>query len=94
MDNSPVVRYHERASISVERTFDKDTTDIEKLKSIIIAMTENLTYQLRRGNKLTACITFKIRYSDFQTYTQQKRISYSSLDSTVLPIVLNLFEKL
>ena len=94
IDNSPVVRYHERASISVERTFDKDTTDIEKLKSIIIAMTENLTYQLRRGNKLTACITFKIRYSDFQTYTQQKRISYSSLDSTVLPIVLNLFKKL
>ena len=38
--------------------------------------------------------TFKIRYSDFQTYTQQKRISYSSLDSNVLPIVLNLFEKL
>jgi DNA polymerase-4 len=94
IDNSPVVHYHERASISVERTFDKDTTDIEKLKSIIIAMTENLTYQLRRGNKLTACVTFKIRYSDFQTYTQQKRISYNSLDSGILPIVLDLFKKL
>ncbi len=94
IDNSPVVRYHERASISVERTFDKDTTNIEKLKSIIIAMTENLSFQLRRGNKLTACVTFKIRYSDFQTYTQQKRIPYNSLDSSILPIVLNLFKKL
>ncbi|WP_400070745.1 DNA polymerase IV [Zobellia russellii] len=94
IDNSPVIQYHERKSISTERTFDKDTTDIKKLKSIIIAMAENLAYQLRRGHKLTACVTFKIRYSDFQTYTQQQRIPYSSLDSSILPVVLNLFEKL
>ncbi|CAZ95313.1 MULTISPECIES: DNA polymerase IV [Zobellia] len=94
IDNSPVIQYHERKSISTERTFDKDTTDIKKLKSITIAMAENLAYQLRRGNKLTACITFKIRYSDFQTYTQQQKIPYSSLDSSILPVVLNLFEKL
>ena len=65
-----------------------------KLKSILIAMTENLAYQLRRGHKLTACVTFKIRYSDFQTYTQQQHIPYSSLDQSILPVVLNLFEKL
>lgn len=94
IDNSPVVQYHERKSISTERTFDKDTTDVYKLRGIIIAMAENLAYQLRRGNKLTACITFKIRYSDFQTYTQQKRIPYSSLDSSLLSVVLGLYEKL
>lgn len=94
IDNSPVVQYHERKSISTERTFNKDTTDMYKLRGIIIAMAENLAYQLRRGNKLTACITFKIRYSDFQTYTQQKRIPYSSLDNSIIPVVLNLFEKL
>lgn len=94
IDNSPVVQYHERKSISTERTFNKDTTDVHKLRGIIIAMAENLAYQLRRGNKLTACITFKIRYSDFQTYTQQKRIPYSSLDSSIIPVVLDLYEKL
>ena len=94
IDNSPVVQYHERKSISTERTFDKDTTDMHKLRSIIIAMAENLAYQLRRGNKLTACVTFKIRYSDFQTYTQQKRIPYSSLDTTIIPKVLDLFTHL
>jgi len=94
IDNSPVVQYHERKSISTERTFDKDTTDVAKLRGIIIAMAENLAYQLRRGHKLTACITFKIRYSDFQTYTQQKRIPYSSLDSSIIPMVLDLFNKL
>tara|TARA_R110002033_G_scaffold2_17_gene145 strand:+ start:8471 stop:9139 length:669 start_codon:yes stop_codon:yes gene_type:complete len=94
IDNSPVVQYHERKSISTERTFNKDTTDVNKLKSIIIAMTENLVYQLRRGNKLTACVTFKIRYSDFQTYTQQQHIPYSSMDHVIMPVVLDIFKKL
>jgi len=94
IDNSPVVQYHERKSISTERTFNKDTTDVTKLKSIIIAMAENLAYQLRRGNKLTACVTFKIRYSDFQTYTQQQRIPYSAMDHSIIPVILDLFNKL
>ncbi|WP_299104282.1 DNA polymerase IV [uncultured Tenacibaculum sp.] len=94
IDNSPVVQYHERKSISTERTFDKDTTDVRKLESIIVAMAENLAYQLRRGNKLTACITFKIRYSDFQTYTQQQRIPYSAADHKIIPIVKELYKKL
>ena len=94
IDNSPVIQYHERKSISTERTFNKDTTDVAKLKGIVIAMAENLAYQLRRGNKLTACVTFKIRYSDFQTYTQQKRIPYSSMDHNIIPIVLELYKKM
>ena len=94
IDNSQVIKYQERKSISTERTFDKDTTDIKKLHSIIVAMAENLTYQLRRGNKLTACVTFKIRYSDFQTYTKQKRIPYSASDHNILPIVLDLYKTL
>ena len=94
IDNSPVIQYHERKSISTERTFGQDTTNIHKLKGLVIAMAENLAYQLRRGNKLTACITFKIRYSDFQTYTQQKRIPYSAMDHNIIPVVLDLFTKL
>lgn len=94
IDNSPVIQYHERKSISTERTFGQDTTDVTKLKGLVIAMTENLAYQLRRGNKLTACVTFKIRYSDFQTYTQQQRIPYSSMDHNIIPVVLGLFKKL
>lgn len=94
IDPSPVIQYQERKSISTERTFNKDTTDVAKLKGIVIAMAENLAYQLRRGNKLTACVTFKIRYSDFQTYTQQQRIPYSAMDHNIIPVVLDLFEKL
>lgn len=94
IDKSPVIAYQERKSISTERTFDKDTTDVAKLHGIIMAMAENLIYQLRRGNRLTACVTFKIRYSDFQTYTLQRRIPYSASDHTVIPIVMELYKQL
>lgn len=94
IDNSPVVQYQERKSISTERTFDKDTIDTNKLKGILTAMAENLVFQLRRGNKVTACVTVKIRYSDFQTYTLQKRIPYSASDHVILPVVESLFKQL
>ena len=94
IDNSPVIPYHERKSISTERTFNKDTIDVKKLEGIMTAMAENLVFQLRRGNKLTACITVKLRYSDFQTYTLQKKIPYSASDHTIIPMVLELYRKL
>ena len=94
IDNSPIVAYHERQSISSERTYGRDTTDIQKLKTTINAMAENLAFQLRRGNKLTSCITVKVRYSDFQTYSKQMKIPYTAADHNVIPKVMELFEKL
>ena len=94
IDSSPVVPYQERKSISTERTFGKDTTDVLKLKGILVAMSENLIFQLRRANKVTACVTIKIRYSDFQTYTKQRRVPYSASDHTLMPIVMGLFKEL
>ena len=94
VDNSPVIAWHERKSISMERTFEKDSTDIIKMKSILTAMAENLSYQLRVGNKLTACVAVKIRYSDFQTYSKQRRIHYTSLDHTLISTTLELFDAL
>ena len=94
IDNSPVVPYSERKSISTERTFDKDTIDVIKLKGILLAMAENLAFQLRRGHKLTACVTVKVRYSDFNTYTMQSRIPYTSADHILIARVLELFDKL
>ena len=94
IDNTPVIQYQERKSISTERTFDRDTIDVVKLKTILTAMAQELAYQLRNGNKLTACISVKIRYSDFQTYTMQKRIPYSASDHSIFPVVFSLFKKL
>lgn len=94
IDNTPVKQYYEQESLSSERTFDKDTIDVAKLRTILTAMAEGLAYQLRLGNKLTACITVKLRYSDMQTYSKQARIPYSSCDHTIITKALEIFEAL
>ncbi|MEW7278762.1 DNA polymerase IV [Aquimarina sp. 2201CG1-2-11] len=94
IDNTPVIPFSERKSISTERTFDRDTTNVIKLRGILVAMTENLAYQLRRGDKLTACIAVKVRYSDFNTYTKQLKIPYTSADHLLIPKILDLFDRL
>ena len=43
---------------------------------------------------LTSCITVKIRYTDFQTYTRQKQIPYTANDQALLAGVLSLFDQL
>ena len=94
IDTSPVEPYTERKSISSEETFSTDTIDIKKIKTILMAMTEKLAFQLRKENKLTSNVSVKIRYSDFDTHTKQMRIPYTSTDHTLMKVVKELFDKL
>jgi DNA polymerase-4 len=94
IDNPPLIPFHERKSISTERTFNKDNIDMKKLSETIFAMAENLAYQLRKGDKLASVIVVKIRYSDFNTYTKQVKIPYTSADHIIIPAVVTLFKKL
>jgi len=94
IDDSPIVSYREQKSISTECTFDSDTIDVKKLKSILIAMIEKVAFQLREQKKLTSCVTVKIRYSNFDTETKQIHIPYTSSDHLLLKTVLELFERL
>lgn len=93
IDNSPVVPYHEAKSMSHETTFDKDTTDIIQLKRIIRNMVEKLCYDLRKSEKITGCVTLKLRYSDFQTHTFQSKIPYTASDHAIQNTVMELFNK-
>lgn len=94
IDDSPVVSYHEQKSISTESTFDSDSTDVKKMKSILMAMVEKVAFQLREQRKLTSCVTVKIRYSNFDTGTRQVHIPYTSSDHILLKTVQELFDKL
>ena len=94
IDNSPVKPYNERKSISSSLTLEHDTTDVNGLRSIIMAMAEKLAFQLRNGNKLTSCVTVTVRYSDFDTQSRQRHIPYTSLDHTLIDTALDLFNQL
>jgi DNA polymerase-4 len=57
-------------------------------------MVEKIAYELRQAQKLTSCITVKIRYSNFDTETIQRHIPYSSFDHELIPVALELFKLL
>ena len=93
IDESPVIHYSERKSISKENTFSQDTIDIQNIRSLLSGMVEQLAFQLRTEKWLTSTIVVKIRYSNFDTETKQCRIPYTSADHTLLKYVLELFKK-
>lgn len=94
IDPSPVERYYERKSIGSEQTFESDTTDLRQLNEWLVRMTEKLAFELRTRNKLTACVVVKIRYSDFDTHTIQKRIAYTAFDHVLIREAKDLLQRL
>ena len=94
IDPTPVVQYSERKSIGSERTFQRDTMDMAGLHDLLTSMVEKLAFQLRKEEKLTSIVTLKIRYSNFDTHTLQKRIAYTSFDHALMPVARELFERL
>jgi len=94
IDDSPVVPYHEQKSISTENTFSKDTIDMNFLHAEMVRMTERIAFEMRSQNKLTGCVTVKLRYSNFETFTKQKTIPYTNSDEVLIRSASDLFEKL
>ncbi len=94
VDHTPVQPYSERKSISTECTFDQDSIDVKKMKVILLTMVEKLCHKLRKEQKLTSCVSVKIRYANFDTESKQRHIPYTSADQVIIHEVMDLFEKL
>lgn len=95
IDNSVIVPFGERKSISAEHTFGEDIRDIKAMEQLLISITEQLAWQLRKEEKLASCLTVKIRYSNFQTFTHQVSLPPTQSDHVLFPLVKKIFaEKL
>ncbi|HUH17785.1 DNA polymerase IV [Albibacterium sp.] len=94
LDNAPVIPFSEQKSMSNEHTFEIDTIDMSLLRKILITMIDELAFGLRKEGKLTACVTLKIRYSNFDTHTKQMKITYTNSERVLTERVLELFDKL
>jgi DNA polymerase IV len=94
IDNTPVYPDAERKSISSARTFADDTRDEKFLKRFIIKMVEELSYSMRKEQRLTGCVTVKIKYSDFEVKTMQRTISYTTSDEILFKHATELFDEL
>lgn len=94
LDDSPVVSFHEQKSMSKEHTYQIDTIDSVLLKRTVAKMVSELAFELRKDQKLSGCISLKIRYSNFDTHTKQARIPYTNSDKVITEKINELFEKL
>jgi DNA polymerase IV len=84
----------EQKSMSRENTFHENISDVNLLYSELVRLTEQNAYDLRTDEKLTGCVTVKIRYPDFETVSRQETIDYTSLDDQLIAKVKDLFNKL
>ena len=91
--STEIVTDWEQKSMSHENTFDKDYTDLDFLHKEIVRLTEKTCYGLREDEKLTGCVTVKIRYSDFETFSKQEVIDYTALDDQLIAKAKDIFNK-
>jgi len=94
LDESPIIPYREQKSISTEQTFETDTINLGFLHAQLVRMTESIGFELRRQDKLTGCVTVKLRYSNFDTVVKQKTIDFTNADHLLLQTAQQLFDKL
>lgn len=93
IDHSDVIPSHGRKSISGEHTFHTDSLDIKIMEQLLISISEQLTYRLRKEHTVASCLAVKIRYANFETFSQQMSISPTSSDHVLFPLIKQLFAR-
>jgi DNA polymerase IV len=89
-----VTNYHESKSISTENTFNAPITDMKFINAELVRFIEKICFELREDEKVAGCVAVKIRYPNFETFSKQTTINYTSADEDIIPIVKDLFKKL
>jgi DNA polymerase-4 len=84
----------EEKSISMERTFSENMSNESELKSLLFKLTEKLAFDLRQSEKQTSCITIKIRYADFETFTHQRHIFPEYATPDLYQIAVSIFDEI
>jgi DNA polymerase-4 len=90
---STISNDYEAKSISSENTFDADNADLEFLYAELVRLTEKIAHELREDQKMTECITVKIRYRDFKTESKQVMIDATDFDHILIQKAKSLFDQ-
>ena len=94
IDNTPVMPYKDRKSLSTEHTYLQDTIAVKEIATMILTMVEKLAYQARSEQWLVSTVAIKIRYSNFDTENTQIKTAYTSCYHVLGKLALELFNKL
>jgi DNA polymerase-4 len=79
-DDRPVHEIHEPKSMSAERTFATDIADEAQLQRILLRLSEEVGYRLRKAGLAGWTVKLKVRWPDFTTITRQARLEQNTDD--------------
>lgn len=74
LDDRPVEPRRAAQSIGREETFDEDIRSREEAEKVLLALSEEVGWRLRRKGLFARTITLKVRLGSFDTFTRQQTL--------------------
>ena len=84
IDNSPVMPFTQRKSVSTEHTLSEDTRDMAILKKFLLKQSEDVGRELRRLEVKAKTITLKLKHADFKQITRSTTIDNPTQSSETI----------
>jgi len=81
-------------SIGNETTLEKPAKEIEQMEEVLWELVEEVGSRLRREAFYARCLTLKVRYSNFQTFTRSRTLSTPTcFDREIFDVVSDLLRR-
>ena len=82
IDNQEVnYKYEKPKSIGNSVTLPTDISGKEQLQEVILALTEQVTYRLRKNKLLANVVNVQLRTKDFVDFSHQKKLDFSTANT-------------
>jgi DNA polymerase-4 len=79
-DDRPVVPWEDPKSIGAEETFERDTSDLDRLRATLLAQADRVAAELRAVGCAGRTVTLKLRFADFRTLTRRDTAAAPTTD--------------
>ncbi len=89
LDGSPVQERHGRKSISKERTFPRDVSDIDVVRGCVMNLNGWLHEIMKKKGIMYQTVTLKIRFQGFETYTRSRSFPRQDFNQAVVSVMLH-----
>ena len=96
IDESEVVYKHEKSkSIGNSITLPMDVDNKEKLESILLALVEQVTFRLRKEERLATVAAVQLRSSTFTDNVHQSKLEFATANTdTIYKVAKRVFEEM
>ncbi len=65
-------------------TLPQDLSDKEKINKVLLELTEQVTYRLRKENMLANVVNVQLKTKDFKVYSHQKKMDFATSSTKII----------